>query len=143
MISKLKAECGSGFTSKLEGMFKDVDLSRDVMTSFKESSQFASIPTDVELSVHVLTQGYWPTYPPVEVTLPSEVSMDCHTWHAPHIVTRGHAPHIVTRGMPRTSSHVDMPRPLTAYGATWHPRPRHVSGEPHAGGLQRILHGQA
>jgi len=74
MISKLKAECGSGFTSKLEGMFKDVDLSRDVMTSFKESSQFASIPTDVELSVHVLTQGYWPTYPPVEVTLPSEVS---------------------------------------------------------------------
>ena len=38
MISKLKAECGSGFTSKLEGMFKDVELSRDVMSSFKESS---------------------------------------------------------------------------------------------------------
>lgn len=27
MIAKLKAECGSQFTSKLEGMFKDVDLS--------------------------------------------------------------------------------------------------------------------
>lgn len=37
MIGKLKAECGAQFTSKLEGMFKDVDLSRDIMASFKSS----------------------------------------------------------------------------------------------------------
>ena len=73
MISKLKAECGSGFTSKLEGMFKDVDLSRDVMASFRDSPQAHALQSDVELSVHVLTQGYWPTYPPVEVNLPQEV----------------------------------------------------------------------
>jgi len=85
MISKLKAECGSGFTAKLEGMFKDVELSRDVMTSFRESPQARELPelvhqsasddanTKVELSVHVLTQGYWPTYPPVEVRLPQEI----------------------------------------------------------------------
>ena len=29
MIAKLKHECGYQFTSKLEGMFKDVELSRD------------------------------------------------------------------------------------------------------------------
>lgn len=69
-----QAECGSGFTSKLEGMFKDVDLSRDVMVSFRESAAASAIQqSDVELSVHVLTQGYWPTYPPVEVKLPQEV----------------------------------------------------------------------
>jgi cullin-4 len=73
MISKLKAECGSGFTSKLEGMFKDVELSRDVMASFRESSHARSLDSSVELSVHVLTQGYWPTYPPVDVHLPQEV----------------------------------------------------------------------
>ena len=73
IISKLKAECGSGFTSKLEGMFKDVELSRDVMASFRESSHARAVESDIELSVHVLTQGYWPTYPPVEVTLPPEV----------------------------------------------------------------------
>lgn len=28
MISKLKSECGSQFTSKLEGMFKDIDISQ-------------------------------------------------------------------------------------------------------------------
>ena len=28
-------ECGAGFTGKLEGMFKDIDLSRDIMMSFQ------------------------------------------------------------------------------------------------------------
>lgn len=72
MISKLKAECGSGFTAKLEGMFRDVELSRDVMTSFRESLPAQS---EVELSVRVLTQGFWPSYPAVEVNLPEEVDM--------------------------------------------------------------------
>ena len=39
VITKLKAECGSGFTCKLEGMFKDVELSRDVMAAFRSSPQ--------------------------------------------------------------------------------------------------------
>ena len=37
MITKLKAECGAQFTNKLEGMFKDCDLSRDIMASFRHS----------------------------------------------------------------------------------------------------------
>ena len=40
MISKLKAECGSQFTNKLEGMFKDVDLSKDIMAAFSEVCSF-------------------------------------------------------------------------------------------------------
>ncbi len=35
MLSKLKAECGAGFTSKLEGMFKDMELSADLNTAFR------------------------------------------------------------------------------------------------------------
>ena len=35
MLSKLKTECGSVFTSKLEGMFKDVNLSKELMTEYK------------------------------------------------------------------------------------------------------------
>lgn len=54
-------------------MFKDVELSRDVMLSFLESSFARTLKSDVELTVHVLTQGYWPSYPPVEVSLPQEV----------------------------------------------------------------------
>lgn len=30
------AECGAAFTSKLEGMFKDMELSKDIMIHFKQ-----------------------------------------------------------------------------------------------------------
>lgn len=33
--TRAQVECGSQFTSKLEGMFKDMDLSADVMTAFQ------------------------------------------------------------------------------------------------------------
>lgn len=60
MISRLKAECGSQFTTKLEGMFKDVDLSRDVMRSFAGDKERAGrVPEGVEMFVNVLTAGYW------------------------------------------------------------------------------------
>lgn len=36
MLSKLKQECGGGFTSKLEGMFKDMELSKDINIAFKQ-----------------------------------------------------------------------------------------------------------
>lgn len=38
MLSKLKQECGGGFTSKLEGMFKDMELNRDINIPFKQVS---------------------------------------------------------------------------------------------------------
>ena len=38
MISKLRAECGTAFTFKLEGMFKDMELSRDLMQKYGEVS---------------------------------------------------------------------------------------------------------
>jgi cullin-4 len=38
MIVKLKSECGSNFTSKLEGMLKDIDLSRDLKEHVRPAS---------------------------------------------------------------------------------------------------------
>ena len=90
MISRLKAECGAQFTAKLEGMFKDVDLSRDLMKAHNESlKKSTSTPaistetgetatvteteTNVESYVNVLTAGSWPTYPRAEINLPREL----------------------------------------------------------------------
>ncbi|GLC45097.1 hypothetical protein PLESTB_001467900 [Pleodorina starrii] len=70
MIAKLKVECGSQFTAKLEGMFKDVELSDDVMAAFRASAAAAGLPPGVDVTVSVLTSGYWPTYPVLEVKLP-------------------------------------------------------------------------
>lgn len=80
MLAKLKTECGAAFTSKLEGMFRDVDLSRDFMREFQESrargseSRFGSSAATAshveELYVHVLTTTYWPSYPFTSYPLP-------------------------------------------------------------------------
>ncbi|NXW15430.1 CUL4B protein, partial [Circaetus pectoralis] len=73
MLSKLKHECGAAFTSKLEGMFKDMELSKDIMIQFKQYMQNQNVPGNIELTVNILTMGYWPTYVPMEVHLPPEV----------------------------------------------------------------------
>ncbi|XP_059371714.1 cullin-4B-like [Carassius carassius] len=73
MLSKLKHECGAAFTSKLEGMFKDMELSKDIMVQFKQHIQCQNIPGNIELTVNILTMGYWPTYVPMEVHLPPEM----------------------------------------------------------------------
>jgi len=74
MISKLKQQCGSTFTNKLEGMFKDIDLSRDVMLSFKENAAMKARLSDFDISVHVLTTGFWPPYQPAPLNLPKQLA---------------------------------------------------------------------
>ncbi|XP_015587413.1 cullin-4A isoform X2 [Cephus cinctus] len=76
MLSKLKQECGGGFTSKLEGMFKDMELSKDINIAFKQYAgnlQNEITASNLDLTVSILTMGYWPTYPVMEVTLPAEM----------------------------------------------------------------------
>ncbi|XP_071553163.1 cullin-4A [Temnothorax nylanderi] len=76
MLSKLKQECGGGFTSKLEGMFKDMELSKDINIAFKQYAgnlQSELVANSLDLTVSILTMGYWPTYPVMEVTLPMEM----------------------------------------------------------------------
>lgn len=70
MLSKLKQECGAAFTGKLEGMFKDIELSRDMMTSFRNHMQSHKINSQVDLNVNVLTMGFWPTYQIFDINLP-------------------------------------------------------------------------
>ncbi|XP_031136866.2 cullin-3-B-like [Sander lucioperca] len=62
MISKLKTECGCQFTSKLEGMFRDMSISNTTMDEFRQHIQTTSASlSGVDLTVRVLTTGYWPT----------------------------------------------------------------------------------
>ncbi|VDP02089.1 unnamed protein product [Soboliphyme baturini] len=57
MISKLK------FTSKLEGMFKDIQVSATLMESYKQQKEYVDhCPNSgVDIFVRVLTTGFWPT----------------------------------------------------------------------------------
>lgn len=73
MISKLKTECGCQFTSKLEGMFKDMAISNSTMDEFKSHCNNSGAHLHgVDLSVRVLTTGFWPTQStPFKTILPS------------------------------------------------------------------------
>ncbi len=62
----------------MEGMFKDIDVSRDIMASFKENPKYSSLLKNMDLYVNVLTTGIWPTYAPMNVTLPEEVGYFLH-----------------------------------------------------------------
>ncbi|KAJ1342775.1 hypothetical protein BSLG_002679 [Batrachochytrium salamandrivorans] len=79
MISKLKAECGRQFISKLEGMFKDMHISDDLAVgyrTFQTTTPAASSSPLPELFVHTLTNTFWPISVPAAMNaclLPPEI----------------------------------------------------------------------
>ncbi|CAL5083358.1 unnamed protein product [Urochloa decumbens] len=74
LLSKLKQYFGGQFTSKMEGMLTDVILAKDNIVKFEEFiSNNPELNPSVDLSVQVLTTGYWPTYKSSEINLPSEM----------------------------------------------------------------------
>ncbi|KAF9888066.1 Cullin-3 [Aspergillus nanangensis] len=62
MISKMKMEVGTQFTSRLENMFKDMAISEDVTASYKTHIKKSGDPDQkrVELDINVLTSTMWP-----------------------------------------------------------------------------------
>lgn len=75
MLTKLRGECGSNFTHNLEQMFKDQELARDEMDSYKQWSESnLERKPPVDLTVMILSASAWPTYPDVRVNLPDEVA---------------------------------------------------------------------
>lgn len=75
MISKLKHECGCQFTSKLEGMFKDMTVSGTTMEEFRTHVNSSNVNLNgVDLFVRVLTTGFWPTAAQPKCNIPSPPS---------------------------------------------------------------------
>jgi cullin 3 len=80
MIAKFKAECGYQFTTKLEGMFLDMNISKSVQEEFRASAAYHA--TAVPMEVHVLTTGYWPLIPPPPCRLPAALQQGTATFTA-------------------------------------------------------------
>ena len=81
MIAKLKSECGQQFTSKMEGMFLDMNLSKEIMESFKDSQFFPSSSL-VELDIQTLTNSHWSLKPSQPIRLPAIISQCCEQFNA-------------------------------------------------------------
>ncbi|XP_031097803.1 cullin-1 isoform X1 [Ipomoea triloba] len=74
ILTKLKQQCGGQFTSKMEGMVTDLTLARENQTSFEEYlSNNPSANPGIDLTVTVLTTGFWPSYKSFDLNLPAEM----------------------------------------------------------------------
>lgn len=85
MLLKLKEECGPAFTQKLETMLTDISISDEMMKAYTIVQAKAAAEGNgdgFELSVNVLTQAHWPTYPQVDVIIPAELSRATETFQS-------------------------------------------------------------
>lgn len=74
ILTKLKQQCGGQFTSKMEGMVVDLTLARDNQLKFQEYlSENSDVHPGIDLTVTVLTTGFWPSYKSFDLNLPSEM----------------------------------------------------------------------
>lgn len=82
MIAKLKVQCGTQFTSKMEGMLADLAVGSQQRQEFDQ--RMRQVDTKLDFSVQVLTTGFWPTYKSPDVTLTDEMSKCMNVfkeWH--------------------------------------------------------------
>lgn len=82
MIQKLKVECGANFTSKLEGMFKDMDSSAQIVQVFKESKQYLEWGNQFDTKIFILTTGFWPPYAQLKCVIPNELDKFCKVFES-------------------------------------------------------------
>jgi cullin 1 len=76
MISKLKQACGFEYTSKLQRMFQDIGVSKDLNEQFKRHLTNSNEPLDLDFSIQVLSSGSWPFQQSFNFALPQEVFLE-------------------------------------------------------------------
>jgi cullin 1 len=82
MIAKLKVQCGTQFTSKMEGMIGDLAVGGQQRQEFEQ--RMRQVDSKLDFTVQVLTTGYWPTYRSPDVTLTEEMQKCLNVfkeWH--------------------------------------------------------------
>ncbi|KAI9751273.1 MAG: hypothetical protein M1835_001245 [Candelina submexicana] len=77
MISKLKEACGFEYTNKLQRMFQDMQISKDLNDSYKEWQKSVLDEDDLKKAVdptyQILGTGFWPLSPATTGFIPPEV----------------------------------------------------------------------
>jgi cullin 1 len=77
MISKLKEACGYEYTNKLQRMFQDMQISKDLNSAFKDFETNLQEPGDtkrVDATYSILGTGFWPlSAPGTDFTPPAEI----------------------------------------------------------------------
>ncbi|VEL17154.1 unnamed protein product [Protopolystoma xenopodis] len=84
-------ECGPNYTRKMETMFQDIELSRQLSKNFRAAQSSANCL--LELNVSIICPSSWPPYPKTTANYPEDVSpLDMMQDH-PHLIF-SHLPHL-------------------------------------------------
>merc|ERR1711963_888329 len=81
MISKLKQACGFEYTSKLQRMFQDIGVSKDLNEQFRRhlnDTLSSNEPLDIDFQIQVLSSGSWPFQQSCVFSLPTELERCVH-----------------------------------------------------------------
>ncbi|VEN56427.1 unnamed protein product [Callosobruchus maculatus] len=78
MISKLKQACGFEYTSKLQRMFQDIGVSKDLNEQFRNHLLKSNDSLGIDFSIQVLSSGSWPFQQSFTFGLPSELERSVH-----------------------------------------------------------------
>eukprot|EP00730_Choanoeca_flexa_P018355 TRINITY_DN8916_c0_g1_i6.p1 TRINITY_DN8916_c0_g1~~TRINITY_DN8916_c0_g1_i6.p1 ORF type:complete len:777 (+),score=176.47 TRINITY_DN8916_c0_g1_i6:83-2413(+) len=76
LLAKLKVECGHSFTTKMEGMFRDINLSHTTVAKFKEFEARRGVDphASLDFSIQILNPACWPKLPDsTSCTFPPEL----------------------------------------------------------------------
>lgn len=73
MISKLKQACGYEYTIKLQRMFQDIGISKDLNDKFRQRTKASETSNEIDFSIQVLSSGSWPFSQSFNFSLPSEL----------------------------------------------------------------------
>ncbi|CAF4596024.1 unnamed protein product [Rotaria sp. Silwood2] len=73
MISKLKQACGVAYTSKLQRMFQDIGVSKNLIDQYRTYCENNKLDDIVDFSVMVLSSNSWPFSTLLNVVLPIEL----------------------------------------------------------------------
>eukprot|EP01103_Thecamoeba_quadrilineata_P016403 TRINITY_DN5475_c0_g1_i1.p1 TRINITY_DN5475_c0_g1~~TRINITY_DN5475_c0_g1_i1.p1 ORF type:complete len:777 (-),score=188.69 TRINITY_DN5475_c0_g1_i1:66-2258(-) len=88
MLEKLKSACGYEYTARLQKMFTDMTLSKELNDQFRNFCENESVDIGLDLGVLVLATGAWPLQAPLTpFSLPSELQL-CSTTFEKFYTTR-------------------------------------------------------
>lgn len=77
MISKLKEACGFEYTNKLQRMFQDMQISKDLNKEFRDHLEGVEYTQAVDSNFSILGTGFWPlTAPSTDFNPPPEIAAE-------------------------------------------------------------------
>lgn len=70
----MKQACGYEYTNKLQNMYQDIAVSKNLADKFREKVETSETPLGSDFRIKVLTHGSWPLANDINVNLPIELT---------------------------------------------------------------------